>query len=122
MRAPGPGKAGRKAGTKERNANDGSEISAENPGLTAGAGARLSLTPSGLWQGRKGWGLPLGTPGSGSGSRPRWGCGKMEVGKTEKLEARSRLLQGGDVFGKGCGEGGVLGKGRLGSARQWPQG
>ena len=75
----------------------GTEISAENPGLTAGAGARLSLTPSGLCHGCRGGGggrLPLGTPGPGSGPRPRWGCRKMELGRTKKLEARGWFLQG----------------------------
>lgn len=70
----------------------GTEISAENPGLTAGAGARLSLTPSGLCRGCRGL-LPrtpvwiwvqaeVGMPESGVGKKqeaggkrlvpPRW--------------------------------------------------
>lgn len=83
----------------------GTEISAENPGLTARAGARLSLTPSGLCL--LGVVRLLPELPSRSGSRPRWGCGETGLGKTKKLEERSWfLLQGDDFFGNGRGRGG----------------
>lgn len=85
----------------------GTEISAENPGLTAGAGARLSLTPSGLCHGCRGggcrWELRGLDPGPGRGG---------DAGKWSWEEPRSWRQEAGssratDFFGKGCGEGGV---------------
>lgn len=84
----------------------GWEISAENPGLTAGAGALLNLTLSGRWQGCRGgcWELR-------PGSTQKWGCRKLEFGRTKKLKERGYFLQGGDFFGEGPGDGrGVLRK------------
>lgn len=70
----------------------GTEISAENPGLTAGAGARLSLTPSGPCQACRGVAarnsrLDL-SPGRG------WDAGKRscEKPRTWREEAGSSMV------------------------------
>lgn len=65
----------------------GKEISAENPGLTAGAAARLSLTPSGLCQGCRG--VAAGNSrldlGPGEPGMPENGVGKNQEAGGNRL-------------------------------------
>lgn len=89
----------------------GTKISAENPGLTAGAGALPNLTLSGLGPDCGG---EVGGGGggacrelcSGSGSTLKWGCRKLDLGRTKKLKEKGHFLQGGDLFGKVLGRDG----------------
>lgn len=68
------------------------EISAENPGLTAWSWCSPEFNPFWTILGLQRVGWCCWELGCGPGSRPKWRCRKMEMGRTKKLAGSSRVV------------------------------